>query len=99
MPSPSQHLDSAYYYPPELFELLVEAIPALCKSKQPVRDFFKGAVGRLHTASSRNRPPEYAANFKPELLAGRGRAVSVHVVPMCRSLRPSAYERLRTAIR
>lgn len=35
--------DSAYHYPPELFEVLVEAIPALCKSKQAVLDFFKGA--------------------------------------------------------
>jgi restriction system protein len=32
-----------YHYPPELFEVLVEAIPALCKSKQAVLDFFRGA--------------------------------------------------------
>ena len=33
----------AYHYPPELFSLLVETIPLLCKSKNDVLVFFRGA--------------------------------------------------------
>ncbi len=33
----------AFHYPPDLFELLVQAIPLLCRSKQNVLTFFKGA--------------------------------------------------------
>jgi hypothetical protein len=40
--SPSA-LDGAYHYPPDLLELLTDAIPALFKSKQAVIDFFQGA--------------------------------------------------------
>lgn len=36
-------LDHTYHYPPELLELLTDAIPALFKSKQAVIDFFHGA--------------------------------------------------------
>jgi restriction system protein len=36
-------LDGTYHYPPELLELLTDAIPALFKSKQAVIDFFHGA--------------------------------------------------------
>ncbi len=36
-------LDSAYHYPPELFELLVETVPRLVRSKKALLDFFKGA--------------------------------------------------------
>ena len=40
---PSIQIDSSYHYPPELLELLVDAIPALFRSKQGVIDFFVGA--------------------------------------------------------
>jgi len=36
-------LDISYHYPPELLELLCDAIPALFRSKQGVIDFFVGA--------------------------------------------------------
>jgi restriction system protein len=36
-------LDQTYHYPPELLEMLTEAIPSLFKSKQSVIDFFHGA--------------------------------------------------------
>jgi restriction system protein len=36
-------LDQTYHYPPELLEMLTEAIPCLFKSKQSVIDFFHGA--------------------------------------------------------
>jgi restriction system protein len=41
--SPNITLDSTYHYPPELLELLTDAIPALFRSKQAVVDFFIGA--------------------------------------------------------
>jgi hypothetical protein len=36
-------LDISYHYPPELLELLFDAVPALFRSKQGVIDFFVGA--------------------------------------------------------
>ena len=49
-------LDITYHYPPELFELLVNAIPRLIKSKQGVLDFFKGAgIADLHLSDLRQR--------------------------------------------
>src|ERR1700722_6576695 len=36
-------LDISYHYPPELLELLCDAVPALFRSKQGVIDFFVGA--------------------------------------------------------
>jgi len=45
MGDPSQHeiqLDRSYHYPPELLELLCDAIPALFRSKKGVIDFFVG---------------------------------------------------------
>jgi hypothetical protein len=36
-------IDISYHYPPELLELLCEAVPALFRSKQGVIDFFAGA--------------------------------------------------------
>jgi restriction system protein len=36
-------LDVSYHYPPELLELLCDAVPALFRSKQGVIDFFVGA--------------------------------------------------------
>lgn len=40
-----------YHYPPELFQLLVDTIPRLCRSKRDVLTFFRGAgVGNSVTA-------------------------------------------------
>lgn len=36
-------VDITYHYPPELMELLCDAVPALFRSKPGVLDFFKGA--------------------------------------------------------
>ena len=36
-------LDITYHYPPELFQLLVDAIPRLCRSKRDVLIFLRGA--------------------------------------------------------
>jgi hypothetical protein len=36
-------LNEVYHYPPELMNLLIDAIPCLCKSKRQVLLFFKGA--------------------------------------------------------
>ncbi|MDN3587521.1 hypothetical protein QWY86_12625 [Pedobacter aquatilis] len=33
----------SFHYPPELFELLIETIPLLCRSKKAVLLFFRGA--------------------------------------------------------
>jgi restriction system protein len=41
--APKISLDQTYHYPPELLEMLTEAIPCLFKSKQAVIDFFRGA--------------------------------------------------------
>src|SRR5438309_2064019 len=40
---PEIQLDQSYHYPPELLELLCDAIPALFRSKQAVIDFFIGS--------------------------------------------------------
>ena len=36
-------MDITFHYPPELFQLLVDAIPKLCKSKSALLLFFQGA--------------------------------------------------------
>jgi restriction system protein len=36
-------VDISYHYPPELLELLCDAVPVLFRSKQAVIDFFAGA--------------------------------------------------------
>lgn len=36
-------MDISFHYPPELFNLLVDTLPKLCKSKQDLLLFFKGA--------------------------------------------------------
>jgi len=36
-------MDISFHYPPELFRLLIEAIPKLCKSKKDLMSFFQGA--------------------------------------------------------
>ena len=35
--------DLAYHYPPDLMDLLIDTIPLLCRSKQDVLTFFRGA--------------------------------------------------------
>jgi restriction system protein len=42
-PRSELHLDQLYQYPPELLELLCDAIPVLFRSKQGIIDFFVGA--------------------------------------------------------
>lgn len=36
-------MDTSYHYPPELLQLLVDTIPRLCRSKEDVLLFFRGA--------------------------------------------------------
>lgn len=36
-------MDIVFHYPPELFQLLVQVVPLLCRSKDDVLLFFKGA--------------------------------------------------------
>ena len=48
MDGPRPHLSSSllqggYHYPPDLFQLLVDTIPRLCRSKMDVLLFFRGA--------------------------------------------------------
>ena len=40
---PSAAVDPAFHYPPDLLNLLVDAIPRLCRSKRDVLLFFQGA--------------------------------------------------------
>jgi len=37
------HMDIVYHYPPELFQLLTDTIPLLCRSKRDLLLFFRGA--------------------------------------------------------
>jgi restriction system protein len=39
----SPQSDTSYHYPPDVFELLVEVLTYICKSKSAVVDFFRGA--------------------------------------------------------
>jgi len=36
-------MDITFHYPPELFELLIDTIPLLCRSKKGVLHFLQGA--------------------------------------------------------
>ena len=36
-------MDITFHYPPELFQLLIDAVPKLCKSKRDLLLFFQGA--------------------------------------------------------
>lgn len=38
-------MDITFHYPPELLQLLIDAVPKLCKSKQDLLLFFQGAGG------------------------------------------------------
>jgi restriction system protein len=59
--------DDPYHYPPELFNLLVDVIPLLCRSKQDVVDFLRGggtpntvlAVPRQRLAADRASISKY----------------------------------------
>ena len=44
-------MDTHYHYPPELFQLLVDTIPRLCRSKRDVLLFFRGAGTKRSTIS------------------------------------------------
>ena len=44
-------MDTRYQYPPELFQLLVDTIPRLCRSKLDVLFFFRGAGTERRTIS------------------------------------------------
>jgi hypothetical protein len=58
-------LDSSYHYPADVFELLVELIPFLCKSKPAVLDFFRGAgVPEQHLAKWRTELHERREEVK-----------------------------------
>ena len=49
-------MESEYHYPPEVFNLLVDTIPLLCKSKKDVIIFFKGAgVPSIHLSELENK--------------------------------------------
>lgn len=49
-------LDITYHYPPELFQLLVDTIPKLCRSKRDLILFFRGAgVPERHLADIEER--------------------------------------------
>lgn len=50
-------IDITYHYPPELLELLCDAVPALFRSKQAVIDFFVGA----------GAPPKLLGDWKLKL--------------------------------
>ncbi|MBK8209255.1 MAG: restriction endonuclease [Rhodospirillales bacterium] len=50
-----------FQYPPELFALLVDAIPALCKSKMDLILFFRGA----------GVPPEFTSDIEKQLKTDR----------------------------
>ena len=53
--SSSSLLRAGYHYPPELFQLLVDAIPRLCRSKRDVLLFFRGAGVRGSLLRDLNR--------------------------------------------
>ena len=71
--------DITFHYPPELFNLLVDAIPLLCRSKAEVLLFFRGAgvpteltqdfAGRLKSAPSEIRKFEIARGVLERLNA------------------------------
>jgi hypothetical protein len=58
---PTMDATNAFQYPPELLELLVEAIPRLCRSKDSLLDFFQGA----------GLPPSLLTNFRVQVAANR----------------------------
>jgi len=53
-----------YHYPPDLFKLLVDTIPRLCRSKKDVLLFFMGAgVSQRHMADIGQRLSQDASNI------------------------------------
>ena len=49
-------MDEIYHYPPELFNLLVDTIPLLFRSKKDVLLFFKGSgVSKKYTGMLESR--------------------------------------------
>lgn len=65
-----------YHYPPELFDLLVDTIPKLCKSKKSLLTFFEGAgldpaVLASHAARLKEKPDDFGKyEVTRELLTG-----------------------------
>ena len=57
-------MDASYHYPPELLNLLVDTIPLLCKSKNNVLVFFRGAgVSNKHFTDLQYRVNKDRANI------------------------------------
>src|SRR5438270_13116615 len=49
-------MEITYHYPPELFSLLVDTVPLLCRSKKDVLLLFRGAgVSTAHFTDLENR--------------------------------------------
>ena len=63
-------MTTAYHYPPDLFALLIQTIPLLCRSKQNVLTFFKGAgvEGRLLSGVTRKVNEDKASITKYEIV-------------------------------
>jgi restriction system protein len=63
-------IDISYHYPPELLELLCDAVPVLFRSKQGVIDFFVGAgVPRTHLADWNLKLKQEKENVKKHEMA------------------------------
>jgi hypothetical protein len=57
-------MDITYHYPPELFQLLVDTIPRLCRSKDDVLLFFRGAgVPARHSGEAARRVAQDRASI------------------------------------
>jgi restriction system protein len=63
-------VDISYHYPPELLELLCDAVPTLVRSKEGVIDFFAGAgVPARHLADWRLKVKQDKANVRKHEIA------------------------------
>jgi hypothetical protein len=63
-------IDITYHYPPELLELLCDAVPVLIRSKQGVIDFFVGAgVPNRHLAGWKEKLQQDRDSVKKPVMA------------------------------
>ena len=63
-------VDITYHYPPELLELLCDAVPVLVRSKEGVIDFFAGAgVPSRHLADWKQKVKQDKANVRKHEIA------------------------------
>ena len=63
-------IDITYHYPPELLELLCDAVPVLFRSKQGVIDFFVGAgVANKHLGDWKVKLKQDKDNVKKHEIA------------------------------